>query len=402
MLLYFISCFSFILLVKSLPLKPLPPWATDMRSLSFWSFKDLFLFSYFGSFKNILFKVFGISILASEMSFNKIALTSTARVEKTVNDESAGISILDLPDLALECILEKLPPSGLSSMAGVCTSLRERCVSDHLWEKHMKQKWGRIIGATAHREWQWHIASRKNSGSRKQGKQKGWTRLISMIWPSWISSKVDTDNNSKQRRNFPDNSIMSWYHALETGKFWFPAQVYNRENGHVGFMLSCYDADLSYDLRTDTFQARYPPHGRRAIALESGVPWERLRSPAIDTSPHDLHISDCLHDLHPGDHIEIQWRRSKEFPYGWWYGVVGHLESCDGNENYCRCHNSDTAVLEFHQYTPGSRWRCTSVNRKDHREEGNEADGFYGGIRKLRSNEEISMWKRLWPTDVLE
>uniref|UniRef100_A0A803R538 Uncharacterized protein n=1 Tax=Cannabis sativa TaxID=3483 RepID=A0A803R538_CANSA len=25
---------------------------------------------------------------------------------------------------------------------------------------------------------------------------------------------------------------------------------------------------------------------------------------------------------------------------GWWYGVVGHLESCDGNENYCRCHDS--------------------------------------------------------------
>lgn len=28
------------------------------------------------------------------------------------------------------------------------------------------------------------------------------------------------------------------------------------------------------------------------------------------------------------------------FVAGWWYGIVGHLESCDGNENYCRCHNS--------------------------------------------------------------
>ncbi|KAG6789563.1 hypothetical protein POTOM_005668 [Populus tomentosa] len=83
----------------------------------------------------------------------------------------------------------------------------------------------------------------------------------------------------------------------------------------------------------------------------------------------------------------------------WWYGVVGHLESCDGNENYCRCHNS---VLEFHQHTPGSRWRSTAVNRKEHREEGDEADGFYGGIRKLYNNEEISRWKRLWPTEVLE
>ena len=28
------------------------------------------------------------------------------------------------------------------------------------------------------------------------------------------------------------------------------------QNGHVGFMLSCYDANLSYDPGTDTFQVR--------------------------------------------------------------------------------------------------------------------------------------------------
>lgn len=62
--------------------------------------------------------------------------------------------------------------------------------------------------------------------------------------------------------------------------------------------------------------SRYPPHGRRASPIETGVTWDRLRAPAIDTSPHDLHISDCLNDLQPGDHVEIQWRRNKEFPYG--------------------------------------------------------------------------------------
>lgn len=63
---------------------------------------------------------------------------------------------------------------------------------------------------------------------------------------------------------------------------------------------------------------------------------------------------------------------------------------------------ADIVMLEFNQYTPGSRWRTTTIDRKDHREEGNEADGFYGGIRKLQSNEEISMWRHLWPTDALE
>lgn len=42
------------------------------------------------------------------------------------------------------------------------------------------------------------------------------------------------------------------------------------------------------------------------------------------------------------------------------------------------------------------------VKRKEHREEGNEGDGFYGGIRKLRGNDDISKWRQLWPTDVLE
>lgn len=319
------------------------------------------------------------------------------------------LSLLDLPELTLECILERLPPDGLCKMAGVCSSLKNRCMSNHLWERHMNQKWSRIIGPAAYREWQWQIATRNDLGFLDREKGRGFVNFLCRFWPwplLFIRSKVES-NIIKRKNSFPSpsppvDSIMTWYLALETGKFWFPAQVYNRENGHVGFMLSCYDAELSYDLRTDTFQARYPPHGRRAVAIESGVTWDRLRAPPVDTSPHDLHISDCLNDLRPGDHIEIQWRRNKEFPYGWWYGVVGHLESCDGNESYCRCHESDMVALQFNQYTPGSRWRNITVNRKDHREEGNGADGFYGGIRKLHTLGEISTWKRLWPTDVLE
>ncbi|KAJ8635391.1 hypothetical protein MRB53_009658 [Persea americana] len=305
------------------------------------------------------------------MSFEKI-LSKVENVEEDVK-----FSILDLPELALECILEKLPPAGLCTMAGVCTSLRDRCRSDHLWEKHMKKKWGRVVGHAAYREWKWFIASRKDSGASDGGQSKGWIASLSCVWPvSWLKLKMDS-SSSKPRNRLPDDSIMSWYLSLESSKFWFPAQVYNRENGHVGFMLSCYDADLSYDCCTDTFHARYPPHGQRTMVEEKGVKWERLRAPPVDTPAHELHISDCLNDLRPGDHIEIQWRRSKENPY-------------------------DTVMLEFNHYTPGSRWRQTTLNRKHHWEEGNEADGFYGGVRKLHNKEEIAVWKRLWPTEVLE
>lgn len=63
---------------------------------------------------------------------------------------------------------------------------------------------------------------------------------------------------------------------------------------------------------------------------------------------------------------------------------------------------TDPVILEFTQYTAGSRWRQTMINRKNHREQGNEIEGFYGGIRKLHSKEEITKWKKLWPTKNVE
>ena len=388
-------CFSFIFFYNSLSIKPLPSWACEMRLLPLCFWKDSSFSHITKSIRNIIIGVI-LSVFTSRMSCKK---KNTSKVESFNN--TSEISLLDLPDLVLESILEKVPPEGLCKMASVCTSLRERCMSDHLWEKHMNTKWGKIIGPSAYREWQWYIASRKGSVFFNQSNQRGLMGYLTQLWPvALIRSSLSSISN---KNNFPPlDSTMSWYFALESGKFWFPAQVYNRENGHIGFMLSCYDAELRYDQLTDTFEARYPPHGRRASPIETGVTWDRLRAPAIDTSPHDLHISDCLDDLQPGDHVEIQWRRNKDFPYGWWYGVVGHLETCDGNANYCRCHDSDTAVLVFDQYSFGSRWRTTSIDRKHHREEGSEADGFYGGIRKLCTNEEISTWKKMWPSQELE
>ncbi|XP_010271792.1 PREDICTED: F-box protein At2g32560-like [Nelumbo nucifera] len=392
MLFFLISCLSFIILSKSLSLKPLPPWASKLKLLSIWFWQEFSSFLVSWSRESKLTGSFFQS--PASMPMNK----RPASLKLEIVEETPEMSILDLPELALECILGKLPPSGLCRMAGVCRSLRDRCRSNHLWESHMKKKWGGVIDRAAYREWQWHIASMKDVSAPRKTKKKSLVMSLScMCSIPWARSKYD-----KPRSSLPVDSIMSWYLALESGKFWFPAQVYNREHGHVGFMLSCYDAELSYDSRTDTFYARYPPHGRRTAVIEDGVQWDRIRAPPVDTPPHDLHVSDCLNDLHPGDHIEIQWRRNKEFPYGWWYGVVGHLESCDRNENHCLCSYSDTVVLEFNQYTHGSRWRQTTISRKDHREEGNEADGFYGGIRKLYCKEEISTWKRLWPKEVLE
>lgn len=63
---------------------------------------------------------------------------------------------------------------------------------------------------------------------------------------------------------------------------------------------------------------------------------------------------------------------------------------------------TDMVMLEFRQYSPGSRWRQAAINKKDHQEIGNEVDGFYGGIRKLYNEEEISAWKCFWPSCTLD
>ncbi|XP_057461863.1 F-box protein At2g32560-like isoform X2 [Actinidia eriantha] len=365
----------------------------------------IFLMISFFSFI-LLSKSFSLMALPIRKSVIAITCFDISPVKETrslkaenVREREEISSLLDLPEFVLECILERLSPTGLFTMAGVCTSLREKCTSDHLWERHMKQKWGRLIGDAAYSEWQWHIASRKRSTLSKGTKRKTWFGNVSSLWPVlWNKSKLGT--GSETRSSVPEDSVMAWYLALESGTFWFPAQVYNRENGNIGFMLSCYDAELSYDSSTDTFKASYSPHGRRTI--EDGIEWDRLRAPAVDNPAHVVHVSDCLDDLKPGDHIEIQWRRTKEFPYGWWYGVVGHMQSCSGNKTHCQCHKSDTVMLEFKQYTAGSQWRQMTINRKTHSEVGNGAAGFYGGIRKLYNEEEISVWKRHWQFKVVE
>lgn len=45
---------------------------------------------------------------------------------------------------------------------------------------------------------------------------------------------------------------------------------FEMQNGNVGFMLSCYDAELSYDSSADTFKARYgDPSNINRVELSS-------------------------------------------------------------------------------------------------------------------------------------
>ncbi|KAK9069278.1 hypothetical protein SSX86_013394 [Deinandra increscens subsp. villosa] len=389
MLFFLLSCFSFILLSKFSFFKTIPIWNLEMASFSFQFFFNHLLTT----------SMISLSFCHLNPTKNGHVTASKAQALDSKKRKEDDVCLLDLPDLPLECILENLSPAGLASMSGVCRSLRVMCTQDHLWVRHLNQKWGKfLMGDAMFKEWQTNIDTKKKQTLLDSSNGKGYFGNVTTGF--WWKKNVKLDNTSICC--LPVDSIMSWYLSLERGEFSFPAQVYNREviNGNIGFLLSCYDAKVSYDSHTDSFMARYSSQGRPTI--EENIKWERLRSPAVDVSPYDLHVSDCLTDLKPGDHFEIQWRKSKEFPYGWWYGVVGHLESCDGNKLYCQCHHSDSVILEFRQYGLGSRWREVTIDRRDHREVGNEVDGFYAGIRKLYDEKEIMTWKGFSPAQRLE
>lgn len=224
MLFFLITCcFSFIFFYNSLSIKSLPPWAHQMRLLSLWSWKDLSFSRLIKSTESTIFGVIS-SLLASRVSPRK--KESSSKVESV--EMESEMSVLDLPDLVLETILEKLPPEGLCRMASVCTSLRDRCISDHLWEMHIKNKWSRIVGPAAFEEWQCQNASGNGPVFSNQGKQNGLVGYLTELWPFVLIRSSFSSVNKKS--NFPPpDSTMSWYFALESGKFWFPAQVYNRE-----------------------------------------------------------------------------------------------------------------------------------------------------------------------------
>ena len=140
-------------------------------------------------------------------------------------EEERGTSLLDLPELALESVLGRLSPSELCRMANVCTYLRDVCEDDYFWEKHMKQKWGKLMGNSACKEWHLHIARQRRSKLTNSPQKKGFFSSYSGSW-SFLLTRPKPE--SRGNITSPD-SMKAWYQSLENGKLWFPAQVYNRE-----------------------------------------------------------------------------------------------------------------------------------------------------------------------------
>ncbi|KAI4353076.1 hypothetical protein L6164_002051 [Bauhinia variegata] len=248
------------------------------------------------------------------------------------NQQGSNISLLDLPESAMVSILSHLLPIDLCIMSQVCTSLRARCRSGNLWARLIKQKWGRVIGEVAYKEWQNHLTKPKKEKLLNQHIQNGSLGSIGGVWPNicFGSFLEDFGYLSCSRKN---NSMMFMYSSLESGKFWFPAQIYR------GFMLV--NALLSYDSKTDKFRARHQYRGWQFLG--KSFTWDTVRLPPVETPPYVLHVSDCVDELKPGDHIEIQCRVNREMPYGTFElskllfhkGKLSHASSLVKLKNHC-------------------------------------------------------------------
>lgn len=210
MLFFLLSCLSFLLLSHSFP-------TSKMKTFP-WFFREFLLLLIHKR------KIFIPLFPASENNFPQIRTILTPRTE-----EKQGISLLDLPDLPLDIILEKLSPVELCNMAGVCSWMREKCSSNHIWEKLMREKWGAVLGDAAYTEWQSQFAS-TTSPKFLHTKFGLFSGLLGVFG-------FKSGSRKKVTSGAPINSVKSCYLALESGKFWFPAQVFNREVIFLLFML---------------------------------------------------------------------------------------------------------------------------------------------------------------------
>jgi len=139
-----------------------------------------------------------------------------------------SISLLHFPEPILECILKLLSPQELVGMSEVCTCLRDRCRSDSLWEIHIKQKWGGVIGDVAFKEWQWHMTAAKEKQLNhldKEMNQKGSLGSFNGTWPM-LYLRSYLEDSTHLNTSLSNSFMMALYFSLENAKFWFPAQVF--------------------------------------------------------------------------------------------------------------------------------------------------------------------------------
>ncbi|CAJ2671673.1 unnamed protein product [Trifolium pratense] len=155
----------------------------------------------------------------------KKTLVASKKRKKTVVPRRKT-RLLDLPNQTIDCILERLSPKELCRVAEVCTYLRNQSSSDYLWKKHVQQKWSKLVGDVVQQVWQWHRAKIKDARSFSLYRDvMDSCAAFRGTWP-FVGIQSYLENHWPYISLMKNYSQKALYTCLETGCFWFPAQLY--------------------------------------------------------------------------------------------------------------------------------------------------------------------------------
>ena len=197
---------------------------------------------------------------------------------------------------ALFVVAEYLTPLELGTVAGCCsTFMQQVCGSNYIWQCLYTSRFGALYPAT-------------------NMKQQTW---------------------------------QATYKMFLFGESHMTVQVINRETErNLEFTMSAYDAKASYRLELNAWHVTYlnddrgvvcetvPTKQLRPIPTDLGSattpysPWKLYRHPAVATAAAVK--TQKIYAV--GDGVEIQWKRQKQHPYGWWYGVISDIWHGDTEE----------------------------------------------------------------------
>ena len=300
---------------------------------------------------------------------------------------------------ALFVVAEYLTPLELGTVAGCCsTFMQQVCGSNYIWKCLYTRRFGGLYPAT-------------------NMKQQTW---------------------------------QSTYKMFLFGESHMNVQVINRETErNLEFTMSAYDAKASYRLELNAWHVTYlnddrgvvcetvPTKNVRPIpndlcsAATPYSPWKLYRHPSVATATAVK--TQKIYAV--GDGVEIQWKRQKPHPYGWWYGVISEIWHGDTEETtgtvgaivHVQLPGMDAATyacivpeedkdagagaplkakkddcttkftkitVVFEQYVQDSPWRSVTVvmNAKNAIR---SLGGWVGGIRKSTTAKQV--WKGFMP-----
>lgn len=152
---------------------------------------------------------------------------------------AAALPLLDLPELALERVLEELEPPSLAAMACVCVALRDRCSADTLWGAtstgsgaRARRRRAQGVGGGAGRTAELRRAAAAGQAEELGGLAGLRVALLldhlSLAQGNAVAAEPAAATPSPLPSPATD-TVAAWYRAVECGEFSFPAQVYNRE-----------------------------------------------------------------------------------------------------------------------------------------------------------------------------